>query len=80
MRAYLHFHIAYRYGRIDQGVPFERWEDFSPKYNNEVVKQQPSVVDNYELIISDLEKAEELLPLFQAYAASDLGRAHRAAA
>ena len=80
MRAYLHFHIAYRYGRIDQGVPFERWEDFSPKYNNEVVKQQPSVVDNYELIISDLEKAEELLPLFQSYAASDLGRAHRAAA
>lgn len=80
MRAFLHFHVAYRHGTKDLGVPFERWEDFPGGYNNEVYKQQASVEDNYALIISDLEQAARLLPLFETYTSADYGRAHRAAA
>ena len=80
MRAFLHFHIAYRHGTKELGVPFERWEDFPDGYNNEIYKQQASVADNYTLIISDLEQAARLLPLFESYTTADYGRAHRAAA
>ena len=79
MRAFLHFHVAYRYGRADQGVPFDRYEDYDP-YDYKIPEQRASVADNYDLIIRDLEKAAESLPLFEEYATGDYGRAHRAAA
>lgn len=82
MRAWLHFHIAYRYGRSDNGVPFIRYED-SPEYaaqgNSAIPPQCKSVLDNYALIEQDLKEAEGLLPLFQTYGAEDQGRAHKQA-
>ena len=35
---------------------------------------------NYQLIVDDLEKAEEILPRFEEYDAANRGRAHKAAA
>jgi hypothetical protein len=79
MRAFTHFFWAYRYGRNDQGVPFDRYEDYENyPYGSPV--QRASVTENYALIIEDLEKAAELLPFFHSYGEEDYGRAHRAAA
>ena len=80
MRAYWHFIIAYRYGTKDLGVPFVAYETVEGGYNNEIPEQQESVMKNYELIVSDLQKAEEILPRFETYGADDRGRAHKAAA
>ena len=80
MRAYWHFLIAYRYGTKDLGVPFVAYETVEGGYNNEIPEQQPSVMKDYELIISDLQKAEEILPKFEEYGSADRGRAHKAAA
>lgn len=83
MRAFLHFHIAYRYGRFDQGVPFIRYEDY-PNYTETMLstipQQQASVVDNYKLIEQDLDEAAGCLPFFETYSADDQGRAHKVAA
>ena len=35
----------------------------------------PTVMDNYKYIVSDLQKAEELLPRVSDYSADDKGRA-----
>ena len=80
MRAFWHFIIAYRYGTKDLGVPFVAYEAVEGGYNNEIPEQQASVMKNYELIISDLQKAEEILPKFEEYDAANRGRAHKAAA
>ena len=80
MRAYWHFLIAYRYGTKDLGVPFVAYETVEGGYNNEIPEQQATVMENYKLIISDLQKAEEILPKFEEYGADDRGRAHKAAA
>ena len=80
MRAYWHFLIAYRYGTKDLGVPFVAYETVEGGYNNEIPEQQPSVMVNYQLIVDDLEKAEEILPRFEEYDAANRGRAHKAAA
>lgn len=83
MRAYLHFHIAYRYGRPDQGTPFIRYEDY-PNYAETMIStippQQATVMDNFQLIIDDCDEAAEYLPLFETYSSDDYGRAHKAAA
>ncbi|MDR2466393.1 MAG: RagB/SusD family nutrient uptake outer membrane protein [Prevotellaceae bacterium] len=79
MRAFLHFHIAYRYGRAEQGVPFDRYEDYD-LYEYKIPEQRASVTENYDLIMRDLEKAAASLPLFEEYSTGDYGRAHRAAA
>jgi hypothetical protein len=79
MRAFSHLYWAYRYGRIDQGVPFDRYEDYE-NYPYEAPQQRASVTENYALIIEDLEKAADLLPFFRDYSEADYGRAHRAAA
>ncbi len=80
MRAYWHFIIAYRYGTKDLGVPFVAYEKVEGGYNNEIPEQQATVMDDYKLIIEDLEKAESILPAFEEYDAADRGRAHKAAA
>lgn len=82
MRAFSHFMIAYRYGRTDNGVPFERYEDFTDYATqlNQIPPQQKSVTDNYAYIIQDLESAAALLPWFTAYSADNYGRPSKDAA
>ena len=79
LRAYWHFLIAYRYGTKDLGVPFVAYEDVEGGYNNEIPAQQATVMDDYKYIVSDLEKAEALVPKFEEYGADDRGRVHKAA-
>ena len=79
-RAWAHFIIAYRYGVDTQGVPFVRYEDFPDGYDNSIPPQRESVMENYQLIIEDLDNAIKYLPTFEEYDESDQGRAHDAAA
>lgn len=78
MRGFAHFWIAYIWGHKDQGVPFIGPENEG--YGFKIPPQLPSVTDNYAQIISDLQKAADLLPFFETYGDGDKGRAHRAAA
>lgn len=79
MRAFAHFMVAYRYGRPDNGVPFDRYEDYDP-YDIKILEQRATVMDNYALIIEDLDKAFALLPWFNNYGTADYGRATKDAA
>lgn len=78
IRGFAHFWIAYLWGRDDQGVPFDGPEN--EEYGNRIPPQLASVQDNYTQIISDLQKAADLLPLFETYSSDNYGRAHKAAA
>lgn len=83
-RAWSHFYLAYRYGTAEQGVPFERYEDFEGGYDPgtfqyTVPTQQASVVDNYKMIVEDLDKAEALVPTVENYSDAEFGRVHKAA-
>ena len=80
VRGWAHFLVAYRYGIDTQGVPFVRYEDFEGAYNNSIPPQQKSVMDNYQLIIEDMDNAIANLPRFEEYDADNRGRAHKAAA
>lgn len=80
MRGMTHFLVAYRYGTDKQGVPFVRYEDFEGEYDNSIPPQQPTVMDNYRLIIEDMDSATEYLPKFEEYTEDERGRAHQAAA
>lgn len=79
-RGWAHYLIAYRYGTDKQGVPFVRYEDFPDDYDNSIPPQQATVMDNYKLIIEDMDKAIAYLPNFESYDADNRGRAHQAAA
>lgn len=79
-RAWAHYIIAYRYGTDKQGVPFVRYEDFENGYDNSIPPQRASVMENYQLIIDDMDKAIEYLPRFEEYDVDNRGRAHDAAA
>ena len=79
-RAWAHFIIAYRYGTDKQGVPFVRYEDFENGYDNSIPPQRASVMENYQLIIDDMDKAINYLPRFEEYDVDNRGRAHDAAA
>ncbi|WP_321518836.1 RagB/SusD family nutrient uptake outer membrane protein [uncultured Bacteroides sp.] len=80
LRAFSHFMIAYRYGRADNGVPFVRYEDYNPYDDSTIPPQRATVMENYDLIIKDLDKAIERLPWFNEYTANDYGRATKDAA
>ena len=80
VRAWSHFLIAYRYGVDEQGVPFVRYEDFENGYDNSIPPQRESVMENYRLIIEDLDNAMTYLPRFEEYDENNRGRAHDAAA
>lgn len=80
MRGMTHFLVAYRYGTDKQGVPFVCYEDFEGEYDNSIPPQQPTVMDNYRLIIEDMDSAIEYLPKFEEYTEDERGRAHQAAA
>ncbi|WEK38336.1 MAG: RagB/SusD family nutrient uptake outer membrane protein [Candidatus Pseudobacter hemicellulosilyticus] len=78
VRAFAHFWLAATWGHKDQGVPFDGPEN--TEYGTRIPPQLASVTDNYAKVISDLEKAVELLPFFESYGSEDRGRAHKAAA
>ena len=78
-RALAHFYLAYRYGTAEQGVPFVKYEDFEGGYNNEIPTQNASVIDDYKMIIEDLDAAEQLVPRYEDYSDADFGRVHKAA-
>jgi hypothetical protein len=78
VRGFVHFWIAYLWGHKNQGVPFDGPEN--PEFEKRIPPQLPSVTDNYAQVVSDLQKAADLLPLFETYGAADKGRAHKAAA
>ena len=79
-RGWAHFLMAYRYGTNEQGVPFVRYEDFEDGYDNSIPPQRESVMENYQLIIDDMDSAIAHLPRFEEYDESNRGRAHQAAA
>lgn len=80
VRAFIHFWIAHRYGTNQLGVPFVRWEDFEGEYDNSIPPQSATVMEDYQMIIEDLDAAISYLPRFEEYSADDRGRAHKAAA
>ena len=80
LRGQFHLLAAYRYGTKELGVPFVAYEDVEGGYNYTIPPQLPTVMDNYAYIVSDLTKAEEILPRFESYGAADRGRAHKASA
>lgn len=80
MRGYCHFMIAYRYGCKTQGVPAVKYEQCNGEYDYSIPPQQPTVMDNYAMIIEDFAEAEKLLPKYETYSADDRGRAHKVAA
>ena len=82
MRAFTHYMIAYRYGRANNGVPFSRYEEFTD-FNtqvNEIPVQRATVMENYQLIIEDFQKAAENLDWFKNYSQDNYGRATKDAA
>lgn len=78
MRGFIHFWIAYMWGDKGQGVPYDGPEN--PEFGKRMPPQLPSVKDNYAQIVSDLQKASDLLPFFETYSDADKGRPHKAAA
>lgn len=78
MRAFHYFWLAHTYGDNGKngGVPIVTEENMNDKF----FQRPTSVVTNYEQIVSDLEKAAELLPLFTTYENDYLGHAHKDAA
>ena len=82
MRAFAHYMIAYRYGRANNGVPFSRYEDFTD-FNtqvNEIPVQRETVMENYQLIVEDFQKAADNLDWFKNYSQDNYGRATKDAA
>lgn len=81
MRGFAHFLAAYRYGSDKQGVPFVRYEDYGSTFDYSTIPpQRATVMENYQLICEDMDKAIEYLPKFEEYTEADQGRAHKAAA
>lgn len=78
IRGFAHFWLAYLWGTDKQGVPFDGPEN--AEYGKRIPPQLATVMDNYQQIILDLQKAANLLPLFSSYSAENYGRAHKVAA
>lgn len=79
VRGMCHFYIAYRYGTDKQGVPFVRYEDFPDGYDNSIPEQSATVMDDYKMIIEDMDNAMKYLPTVDQYDDANKGRAHQAA-
>ena len=76
IRAWLHLTIAYRYGTGEQGCPWVNYESFLPGgIQTGIPPQKASVTDNYDMIIKDLKRAEQLLPSVDDYSVAEQGRA-----
>ncbi|WP_010135476.1 RagB/SusD family nutrient uptake outer membrane protein [Ochrovirga pacifica] len=79
MRGFSYFWVAHTYGDdVNGGVPIVTEENmFDPSGS---YTRPASVTENYAMIVEDLQKAADLLPLFTTYSAEDKGRAHKDAA
>ncbi len=74
MRAFHYFWVASTYGNdVSGGVPIVTVENMK----DDKFTRPESVVANYEMIVEDLTKAAELLPLFTEYSSTEKGRAHK---
>lgn len=82
MRAFSHFLIAYRYGLPTNGVPFARYEEFTDYgiQMNQPLPQAKTVMDNYKMVVEDLQSAANLLPWFKEYTSENYGRPSKDAA
>jgi len=78
-RAHWHYLVAYRYGCATLGVPFIAYEDIDGDYDYSIPPQQATVMDNYSLIIKDLQTACDLLPKISEYSQAELGRPQKEA-
>lgn len=80
MRGFNYFWLSHTYGdnELNGGIPIVTEENM----NNEAgsYTRPASVVENFSQVVSDLEMAVSLLPLFTEYSSDDLGRAHKDAA
>ncbi|UII26753.1 RagB/SusD family nutrient uptake outer membrane protein [Fulvivirga maritima] len=76
MSGLMYFDLAYRFGDDRAGIPIIDRENMLD-YN---IPRTSTVVNNYAYIISEFEKAAELLPFFDEYTSEDYGRAHKTAA
>ncbi len=72
-RGWAHFLIAYRYGLDTQGVPFVVMKILKVAMTIPFLLSKLPVIDNYKLIISDMDKAIEYLPRFEEYGDNDRG-------
>lgn len=79
IRGLCHFYVAYRYGTDKQGVPFVRYEDFANGYDNSIPEQSATVMDDYKMIVEDMDNAMKYLPKVEEYDDNNKGRAHKAA-
>lgn len=80
VRGWMHFLSAYHYGTDKHGVPFVAYETIDGGYNYTIPDQSATVMDDYQSICDDMDKAENLLPKFETYDTDDQGRPHAAAA
>ncbi len=76
MRGFSYFHIATRYGDQRAGVPIVT----EANMDQALFPRPASVIENYQMMEQDFQKAANLLPLVTTYQAADLGRAHKDAA
>ena len=72
----MYLDLAYRYGDSRAGIPIIDRE--KPLEFN--LPRAANVMENYEYIVGEFEKAAQLLPVFSGYEAADRGRAHKSAA
>lgn len=79
MRAFSYFWVAHTYGDDKNGgVPILTVENM---LDGVASRTRPaSVVENYAMIVEDLKKAADLLPLFTEYSSENYGRPHKDAA
>ncbi len=75
-RAFYHFLLAYRYGTDKQGVPFTS----STTWSGWNITQQATVMEDYEMILADLDKAIMLLPVLSDLPKDERYRAQKQAA
>lgn len=77
MSSRMYFELASNYGDSRAGVPIV---DRTLPVTTEAVPRAANVTENYNMIITDLKKAVDLLPSQEALPPSDYGRPHKAAA
>ena len=79
-RGLYHWVIAFRHGLPSQGVPFINYEDIEGGYDDRIPTQQATVMDDYKMVIKDLEEAATYLPTIAQYSDPEKGRASADAA
>lgn len=78
-RGLYHWVVAFRHGLDTQGVPFINYED-EEEPTTMIPRQQATVMDDYAMVIKDLEEAASYLPTIDEYSAQEKGRASKDAA